>query len=40
MFGGFGSTWGDNFYMGTQNGVETKDLTLGNFDYVFEVAPC
>ena len=21
-------------YMGTQNGVETKDLTLGNFDYV------
>ena len=27
MFAGFGSTWGDNFYMG----VETRNLILGNY---------
>ena len=24
MFGGLGSTWGDNFYMGTQNGSKLE----------------
>ena len=24
MFGGSGSTWGDNFYMGTQNGSKLE----------------
>ena len=28
---GFGSTWGDNFYKGTQNGSKL-DLMAGNFD--------
>ena len=30
---GFGSIWGDIFYIGTQNGyVEIRDLMAGNFD--------
>ena len=24
IHGGFGNTWGDNFYMGTQNGSNNK----------------
>ena len=24
MFGGIGSTWGDNFYTGTQNGLKNE----------------
>ena len=24
IHGGFGSTWGDNFYMGTQNGSKLE----------------
>ena len=32
MFAGFGSTWEDNFYMGTQNGSKTMfDLRLTPF---------
>ena len=33
MFGGVGSTWGDNLFLhGYAEWVETRDLTLGNFD--------
>ena len=43
MFGGIGSTWGDNFYMGTQNGskheighekisIDTLELKLRPFE--------
>ena len=46
MFGGFGSTWGDNFYMGTQNGSKLEVWPWGILIHTlelklrpFEVAP-
>ena len=36
MFGGLGSTWGDNFYMGTQNGSKLEIWPWGILIHTLE----